>query len=60
MNNENVINKIEVNGIIYDITDNGITVFEIQNGHLIAINETGIGLTNYSLENGHLYLTIGE
>lgn len=44
---------------IYD-GDSGITVFKIENGHLIGISESGSNLTNYSLTNGHLYLTIGE
>lgn len=44
---------------IYD-GDSGITVFKIENGHLIGTSESGSNLTNYSLTNGHLYLTIGE
>lgn len=44
---------------IYD-GDSGITVFKIENGHLIGTSESGSNLTNYSLLNGHLYLTIGE
>lgn len=44
---------------IYD-GDSGITIFKIENGHLIATSESGSNLTNYSLVNGHLLLTIGE
>ncbi len=44
---------------VYD-GDSGITVFKIENGHLIATSESGSNLTNYSLVNGHLLLTIGE
>ena len=44
---------------IYD-GDSGITVFKIENGHLIATSESASNLTNYSLINGHLLLTIGE
>lgn len=44
---------------VYD-GDSGITVFKIENGHLIATSESGSNLTNYSLVNGHLILTIGE
>ena len=44
---------------IYD-GDSGITVFKIENGHLIGTSESGSNLTNYSIVNGHLYLEIGE
>lgn len=44
---------------VYD-GDSGITVFKIENGHLIANSESGSNLTNYSIVNGHLLLTIGE
>ena len=44
---------------VYD-GDSGITVFKIENGHLIATSESGSNLTNYSLVNGRLLLTIGE
>ncbi len=44
---------------VYD-GDSGITVFKIENGHLIATSESGSNLTNYSLVNGHLMLTVGE
>lgn len=47
------------NVYVYD-GDSGITVFKIENGHLIATSESGSNLTNYSLVNGHLKLTIGE
>lgn len=40
--------------------DSGITVFKIENGHLIATSESAGNLRNYSLINGHLLLTIGE
>ena len=40
--------------------DSGITVFKIENGHLIGTSESSSNLTNYSLSNGHLLLTIGE
>ena len=47
------------NVYVYD-GDSGITVFKIENGHLIATSESGSNLTNYSLVDGHLKLTIGE
>lgn len=40
--------------------DSGITVFSIENGHLIGTSENATNLTNYSMSNGHLYLTIEE
>lgn len=52
-------NGVEKEVNIYD-GDSGITVFKIENGHLIANSESGSNLTNYSLVNGHLLLTIGE
>ena len=52
-------NGIEKSVNIYD-GDSGITVFKIENGHLIATSESGSNLTNYSLTDGHLLLTIGE
>lgn len=54
-NRDNVTKNVD----IYD-GDSGITVFKIENGHLIATSESGSNLTNYSLVNGHLMLTIGE
>lgn len=54
-NRDNVTKNVD----IYD-GDSGITVFKIENGHLIATSENGSNLTNYSLSNGHLWLTIGE
>lgn len=40
--------------------DSGITLFTIENGHLIAESEASSNYENYSISNGHLYLEIGE
>lgn len=42
---------------VYD-GDSGIVLFEIQNGHLIAISENPANYENYYISNGHLYLEI--
>ena len=42
---------------VYD-GDSGIVIFEIQNGHLIAISENPANYENYYISNGHLYLEI--
>lgn len=38
--------------------DSGIVLFEIDNGHLIAISENPANYENYYISNGHLYLEI--
>lgn len=40
--------------------DSGITLFTIENGHLIGVSESASNYENYSISNGHLYLEIGE
>lgn len=42
---------------VYD-GDSGIVLFEIDNGHLIAISENPANYENYYISNGHLYLEI--
>jgi len=42
---------------VYD-GDSGIVLFEIDNGHLIAISENPANYENYYISNGHLYLDI--
>lgn len=58
------ITKTDKNGTTKSVDindgDSGITVFSIENGHLIGTSENATNLTNYSMSNGHLYLTIEE
>lgn len=42
---------------VYD-GDTGIVLFEIQNGHLMAISENPANFRNYYLSNGHLFIEI--
>lgn len=45
---------------VYD-GDSGITVFKLEDNHLVATSESGSNLDNYNIDDdGHLTITIGE